>query len=63
MSDLPKLLIVEDDEAIRTQLKYALRDRYALWFAESRAEAMAVVEEVEPDWSASTSACHPMPRG
>ena len=29
MSDLPKLLIVEDDEAIRTQLKYALRDRYA----------------------------------
>ena len=41
MSDLPKLLIVEDDEAIRTQLKYALRDRYALWFAENRAQAMA----------------------
>jgi two-component system NtrC family response regulator len=49
MSNLPKLLIVEDDEAIRTQLKYALRDRYALWFAENRVEALALVEEVGPD--------------
>ena len=49
MSDLPKLLIVEDDAAIRTQLKYALRDRYALWFAETRVEALAVVEEASPD--------------
>jgi len=49
MSDLPKLLIVEDDEAIRLQLKYALRDRYTLWFADSRAGAVAVVEEVGPD--------------
>jgi two-component system NtrC family response regulator len=49
MSDLPKLLIVEDDEAIRTQLKYALRDHYALWFADSRARALAIVQEVRPD--------------
>ena len=49
MSDLPKLLIVEDDEAIRLQLKYALRDRYALWFADSRARALALVQEVRPD--------------
>ena len=49
MSDLPKLLIVEDDEAIRTQLKYALRDRYALWFADTRTRALAVVNEVHPD--------------
>jgi two-component system NtrC family response regulator len=49
MSDTPKLLIVEDDEAIRTQLKYALRDRYALSFADSRAKALALVEEVQPD--------------
>jgi two-component system NtrC family response regulator len=49
MSNLPKLLIVEDDEAIRTQLKYALRDRYALWFAENRVEALALVEEIGPD--------------
>jgi two-component system NtrC family response regulator len=49
MSDLPKLLIVEDDEAIRTQLKYALRERYALSFADSRARALALVHEVHPD--------------
>ena len=49
MSDLPKLLIVEDDETIRTQLKYALRERYALSFAENRTEALAVIEEVGPD--------------
>jgi two-component system NtrC family response regulator len=49
MSDLPKLLIVEDDEAIRTQLKYALRERYALWFADNRVRALAIVDEVHPD--------------
>jgi two-component system, NtrC family, response regulator len=49
MRELPKLLIVEDDEAIRTQLKYALRDRYALRFADSRTRALALVHEVRPD--------------
>jgi two-component system NtrC family response regulator len=49
MSDLPKLLIVEDDEAIRTQLKYALRERYALWFADDRVRTLAIVDEVHPD--------------
>jgi two-component system, NtrC family, response regulator len=49
MSDLPKLLIVEDDEAIRTQLKYALRDRYALWFADTRVRALALAHEVRPE--------------
>jgi two-component system, NtrC family, response regulator len=44
-----KLLIVEDDEAIRTQLKYAFREEYALFFAESRAAALALVNEVHPD--------------
>ena len=45
----PKLLIVEDDEAIRTQLKYGLREHYALSFAENRAKALAIVHEVHPD--------------
>ena len=49
MSDLPKLLIVEDDDAIRAQLRYALRDRYALWFADTRVRALALVQEVQPD--------------
>ena len=49
MSDAPRLLIVEDDEAVRAQLKYALRDRYALSFADTRARALALVQEIQPD--------------
>jgi two-component system NtrC family response regulator len=49
MSDLPKLLIVEDDDAIRLQLKHALRDRYALWFADNRARALTLLADVNPD--------------
>jgi two-component system NtrC family response regulator len=45
----PKLLVVEDDEAIRTQLKYALRDEYAVSFAEDRAGAVAHCRELGPD--------------
>jgi two-component system NtrC family response regulator len=44
----PKLLVVDDDEGIRTQLKYALRDEYALWFAQDREEAMAQLREAQP---------------
>jgi two-component system NtrC family response regulator len=45
---LPDLLIVEDDEAIRTQMKYALRDEYTLSLAEDRARALAIVRELKP---------------
>src|SRR5213594_1056678 len=44
----PKLLIVDDDEAIRTQLKYALRDDFTLLFAEDRGEAMTAVKGERP---------------
>ncbi len=43
-----KLLIVDDDEAIRTQLKYALRDDFTLYFAEDRKTALAVLAEQHP---------------
>src|SRR5207245_5538140 len=43
------LLIVEDDDAIRTQLKYALRDQYALTFAETRMKALALMNDVRPE--------------
>jgi two-component system NtrC family response regulator len=49
MTTKPRLLIVEDDEAIRTQLKYALRDDYELTFAESRPAALVAVREAAPD--------------
>ena len=44
----PHLLIVDDDEAIRTQLKYALRDDYVLSFAEDRMQAVALLQEIRP---------------
>ncbi|MFZ1059041.1 MAG: PEP-CTERM-box response regulator transcription factor [Candidatus Rokuibacteriota bacterium] len=43
-----KLLVVEDDEGIRAQLKYALREEYALWFAEDRIQAVTLANEVRP---------------
>ena len=44
----PKLLIVEDDDAIRTQLKYALREEYILGFAGDRADALTQVQSMAP---------------
>src|SRR5690349_21336969 len=44
----PILLIVDDDEAIRTQLKYALRDDFTLFFAEDRRSALAALAEQQP---------------
>jgi two-component system NtrC family response regulator len=45
----PKLLVVDDDEIIRTQLKYALRDDFTLFFAEDRHRALTAVEEHRPE--------------
>jgi two-component system NtrC family response regulator len=44
-----KLLIVEHDVAIRTQLEHALGDRYALSFADTRKKALTLFKEVQPD--------------
>ena len=44
----PTLLVVDDNEEIRTQIKYALRDDYELAFAEDRAQAMGVFNELQP---------------
>src|SRR5262245_3652538 len=47
--DKPRLLVVDDDEAIRTQLKYALRDDFILFFAADRPSALAAVAEHSPE--------------
>ena len=47
--DKPQLLVVEDDEGIRTQLKYALRDHFTLFFAEDRRTALATVTTHHPE--------------
>jgi two-component system NtrC family response regulator len=45
----PTLLVVDDDEAIRTQLKYALRDDFTVVFADDRPTAIATVQEQHPN--------------
>jgi two-component system, NtrC family, response regulator len=59
----PKLLIVEDDEAIRTQLKYALRDDFTLLFAGDGAEALAVFREAAPPLVSLDLGLPPAPDG
>ena len=59
----PKLLIVDDDEGIRTQLKYALRDEYALAFAEDRTQALAVFQDIEPELVSLDLGLPPNPDG
>jgi two-component system NtrC family response regulator len=44
-----RLLIIEDDEDIRTQLTYALQDEYAVTVAGDRARAMAAIEQAPPE--------------
>jgi two-component system NtrC family response regulator len=47
-SQPPKLLIVDDEEDIRTQMKWALTQEYAVGLAEDRRSTMEVVEREKP---------------
>jgi two-component system NtrC family response regulator len=47
-SQPPKLLIVDDEEDIRTQMKWALAQEYTVGLAEDRRSAMEVVEREKP---------------
>lgn len=44
----PKLLIVEDDAAIRTQMKWALAQDYEAFLAEDRKTAMQLLSKEQP---------------
>ncbi len=44
----PKLLIVEDDEDVRTQMKWALSQDYAIRLAENRTSAMEIAHRERP---------------
>lgn len=44
----PKLLIVDDDEEIRTQMKWALADEYEVFQAESRLTAVEIFRTIQP---------------
>ena len=45
----PKLLIVEDDEELRTQMKWALGQDYEVFLAEERQSALSMVRGEKPD--------------
>jgi two-component system NtrC family response regulator len=44
----PKILIVEDDEEIRTQMKWGLAQTYEIFLAENRPGALEVFQEKRP---------------
>ena len=44
----PNLLIVDDDEAIRTQMKWSLSEDYEVYFAQDRQEAVDAFEANSP---------------
>ncbi|MBP1718479.1 MAG: zraR 26, partial [Deltaproteobacteria bacterium] len=44
----PKLLVVEDDDAIRTQMRWALSQDYEVFLAEDRKTAMEVFRAEQP---------------
>jgi two-component system NtrC family response regulator len=44
----PKLLVVEDDEAIRTQMRWALAQDYEVFVAEDRSSALEIVKTQKP---------------
>jgi two-component system NtrC family response regulator len=46
--DRPKLLIVEDDEDLRTQMKWALAQDYEVFQAEDRSSALEVLSKENP---------------
>jgi two-component system NtrC family response regulator len=46
--DMPKLLIVDDDEEIRMQMKWALAQEYAVFVAENRQSALRVFNAERP---------------
>jgi two-component system NtrC family response regulator len=58
----PKLLVVDDEEAIRSQMRWALADEYDVLLAEDRASAMILVKEDHPELVALDLGLPPAPR-
>ena len=48
MADKLKLLIIEDDSSIATQMKWALAQNYEIFLAEDRASALEILGKERP---------------
>jgi len=59
----PKLLIVDDDEDLRTQMKWALVQDYDILLAEDRPSAMAVMRKERPAVITLDLGLPPLPAG
>jgi len=59
----PKLLIVEDEEPIRIQLTYGLRDDFTLFFAGDGVEALSALESEQPGLVSLDLGLPPDPEG
>ena len=59
----PKLLIVEDDEALRTQMKWALAQDYELFLAEDRLSALEILRSERPTVVTLDLGLPPKPEG
>ena len=46
--DKPKILIVDDDDEVRTQMKWALTQQYDVLLAEDRPSALAALKQHRP---------------
>ena len=46
--DKPKLLIIDDDESIRTQMKWALAQDYETYFADDSNKALEILKNEQP---------------
>lgn len=44
----PKLLIIDDDEDLRTQMKWSLTEGYDVYLAEDRQNAIAIINKEQP---------------
>src|SRR4030065_2376835 len=58
-----KLLIVDDDEGIRNQMKWALSDAYDIFLAEDRERALKVLNSEKPSLILLDLGLPPDPRG
>lgn len=59
----PKLLIIEDDEDLRTQMKWALADEFEIVLAEDRTSAMAAIKKNQPAVITLDLGLPPVPAG
>ncbi len=59
----PKLLIIDDDEDLRTQMKWALTEDYEIILAEDRASAMAAIKKAQPPVITLDLGLPPVPAG